>query len=265
MDAKLKLICGTCGNNYSRYRDREKKNNFCSRECFHNSRIGKPSTGRRSIKEKLLVSCAYCSSPIERWRYQFKESVRHFCNLSCKGKFASLHKFAEKASNWKGGTYSTIAQQLCNSRYRRIRASVIKLDSEKCQLCGSINKLEVHHIIEKGKNPALIFDITNLITLCKKCHCRIQKCSEDYIGFFDGIVAKRSNSVEPRTGNTEPSIAQAKACVETDGGASKDMIQSMPVGIQEQHVCLITPCKKNTKSGGTVNQSNSFKIKIPIQ
>lgn len=210
MDAKLKLICDFCGKNYSRYRDRDKENNYCSRECFVQSRIGKSISWKRPKKVLMLTTCAYCLTPINRWRYQLKESVRHFCNARCKGKYQSIYKFADKACNWKGGTYSTTAKQLCNSRYRRIRASVIKLDNGKCQLCGSSHRLEVHHIIEKGKNPALLFDITNLITLCKKCHCRIQKYAEDYVGIFDEIVAKRVNCGKPRTGNPQPSAQSAK-------------------------------------------------------
>ena len=230
MDVKLKLICDFCGKNYSRYKDREKKNNFCSRACFYKSRIGKPSSGsKRPLVEKKMVSCAYCSSPIERWRYQLKESVRHFCNSSCKGKYASLYKISDKSANWKGGTYSTIANQLCNSRYRRLRALVLKLDGMKCQLCSSDKKLEAHHIIEKIKNPALLFDINNLITLCKKCHCRIRGHESIYVGLFDGIVAKRPNSVEPKSKDMAiPSQASEKSdgvCRE-HGVASKEMICS---------------------------------------
>lgn len=166
---------------------------------------------------KVLTMCAYCSKPISKWAYQYKKHPRHFCSNVCKGKWMSLHLTADKSANWKGGYYSTVANILTNSRYRRIRALVITLD-KGCQLCKSNERLEVHHIIEKGKNPALILDITNMITLCKKCHCSIRGHEEDYVGYFDEIVAKRPNSVEPRTGNTEPSVM---ACVETMGSPRK--------------------------------------------
>ena len=178
---------------------------------------GKKIPGKRPIKMLYLVTCAYCSCPIDRWNYQLKESVRHFCNAFCKGKFSSLHKIADKACNWKGGVYSTIARTLTNSRYRRIRALVIEMDNTMCQLCHSSKKLEVHHIIEKGKNPALIYDITNLITLCKKCHCHIMGNETEYVGIFNEIVANRMNSGKARTANPEPSV-QSHEGAETTGG-----------------------------------------------
>jgi len=153
--------------------------------------------------KKVSTKCAYCNTLLTRWAFEIKRSPRHFCGNKCKGKWMSLHLIADKSSNWKGGSYSTIARTLCNSRYRRIRQSVLALDGYKCQLCPSTERLEVHHIIEKGKNPALIYDITNMITLCKKCHCGIWGKEESYIGFFDGIVANRANSGKPRTGNPE--------------------------------------------------------------
>jgi len=158
---------------------------------------------------KLLTTCAYCNQPVEKWAYQVKKHPRNFCSNACKGKWMTLHLIADKSANWKGGSYSTIANTLCNSRYRRIRAVVVALD-KNCQLCGSSHKLEVHHIIEKGKNAALIYDITNMITLCKKCHCGIRGKEEDYVGLFDGIVANRMNSGKPRTGNPEPSVQSTK-------------------------------------------------------
>ncbi len=158
----------------------------------------------------ILTTCAYCNQPIYRWRFQLKKHPRHFCNSKCHGKWDSINKIANKANNWKGGKYSTIAQQLCNSKFRRLRKIILKLDNYKCVLCQSDIKLEAHHIIEKGKNSALIFDIENMITLCKKCHCLIRGREEDYIGYFNDIVEKRMNSGKPRTGNPEPSRVEPR-------------------------------------------------------
>lgn len=164
---------------------------------------------RKRVGNKLTI-CAYCGQPVYKWGYELKESPRHFCNIKCKGKWMSLHLIAEKSCNWKGGTYSSIARILSNARYIRVKKMVLVMDKNTCQLCGSNERLEVHHIIEKGKNPALIYDITNLITLCKKCHCDIFGHEEDYVGIFDGIVANRMNCGKPRTGNPQPSSQSEK-------------------------------------------------------
>jgi len=210
MESKLKITCDFCGKTFLRYKGRNHKHSFCSLECSRKYRVGKPSTGKRPKKVLSLIPCSYCSQPIERWRYQLERRNLHFCNAKCKGTYQSLYKIADKACNWKGGTYSTIANTICNSRYRRIRKVVVAMDNSLCQLCGSDIKLEVHHIIEKGKNPTLVFDVTNMITLCKKCHCSIRGHEDDYVGFFDGIVANRMNCWKPRTGNQQPSVQSTK-------------------------------------------------------
>lgn len=166
---------------------------------------------------RVSTKCAYCDKPLTKWAFEIKRSPRHFCGNRCKGKWMSLYLIADKSSNWKGGSYSTIAHTLSNSRYRRIRKSVLVLDGYKCKLCGGNAKLIIHHIIEKGKNPALIFDTTNMITLCEKCHWDIRGKEEDYIKFFGGIVANRANSGKPRTGNPELNSGRIlpDKCVET--------------------------------------------------
>jgi hypothetical protein len=149
-------------------------------------------------KPNTLTVCAYCGQPVMKHRYMIAQHPRNFCNNQCKGKWMSLHLIADKAANWKGGTYSTIANQLCNSRYRRIRKNVLFLDSNECVMCKSTVKLESHHIIEKGKNPALIWDVTNMVTLCKKCHGSIRAKEESFVGIFNDIVEKRVKSVNPK-------------------------------------------------------------------
>ena len=149
-------------------------------------------------KPDKLTVCAYCGRPVAKWTYQLKSHPRHFCNNQCKGKWMSLNLIAEKSANWKGGRYSTIAKVLCNSRYRRIRKTLLKLDNYKCVLCSSTDNLQAHHIIEKGVNPALIWDLTNMVTLCRKCHFSIRGREKSFMGLFNDIVEKRSNSVEPK-------------------------------------------------------------------
>ena len=188
--SKLELKCEYCGISFLRQRSNVKqtKSNFCSKKCFSDSRKG--------------------INPFPE-----KKHERHFCNSKCSGKWKSIHILAEKSSNWKDGSYITIAKQLSSNKWANIRKSVIRLDNNKCALCKSDIKLEVHHIIRKGKNPALIFDITNLVTLCKKCHCGINGLEDDYIGIFSDIVANRMNCGKPdceNKGNPQPSSQSEK-------------------------------------------------------
>ena len=52
--------------------------------------------------------------------------------------------------------------------YAILRHSVLKRDSWRCQRCGSLRNLDVHHV---RRRSALGDDTeTNLITLCRDCH-----------------------------------------------------------------------------------------------
>ena len=43
-------------------------------------------------------------------------------------------------------------------------------DGWKCRVCGSIEKLNAHHLLSVRENPNLALDVNNGITLCRKCH-----------------------------------------------------------------------------------------------
>ena len=49
-----------------------------------------------------------------------------------------------------------------------IRNQVFRRDNNKCQMCGTKSNLTVHHI--KPRSEGGSDSITNLITLCYKCH-----------------------------------------------------------------------------------------------
>lgn len=44
-------------------------------------------------------------------------------------------------------------------------------DGEQCRICHSKRKLEVHHVNGVKKDNSK----TNLVTLCRKCHIRVEK------------------------------------------------------------------------------------------
>ena len=52
--------------------------------------------------------------------------------------------------------------------YARLRKEILERDNWRCQICGCLKNLDVHHL---RRRSALGDDIeTNLITLCRKCH-----------------------------------------------------------------------------------------------
>jgi len=52
--------------------------------------------------------------------------------------------------------------------YRQLHRQVLERDGWRCQACGSVGKLEVHHL--KFRSRSGDDDETNLITLCGDCH-----------------------------------------------------------------------------------------------
>ena len=70
--------------------------------------------------------------------------------------------------------------------YANFKKEVKKRDERKCQgpACKSNKALEVHHIRKWADFPSLRFDISNGITLCKKCHKRVTGNEEIYAEFF---------------------------------------------------------------------------------
>lgn len=59
------------------------------------------------------------------------------------------------------------------SGYGKFRKDVLKRDNFTCQLCGSNEKLEVHHKRPYAKYKTLRTTVSNGITLCEKCHKKI--------------------------------------------------------------------------------------------
>jgi len=55
--------------------------------------------------------------------------------------------------------------------YRNLRQQVLERDGWRCQLCGSMAGVEVHHIQRRSQTGEDSEE--NLISLCSACHRRI--------------------------------------------------------------------------------------------
>lgn len=68
-----------------------------------------------------------------------------------------------------------------------IRKAVIFRDGCKCKECGAKNvKLEIHHIKPRRLNGSNL--LTNLITLCKKCHQKTKGKEEQYMNYYFNLI-----------------------------------------------------------------------------
>ena len=61
-----------------------------------------------------------------------------------------------------------VVLRLDDELYKDLRAHVLRRDGWRCQACGAMSNLEVHH--KRFRSHAGEDSEENLITLCNQCH-----------------------------------------------------------------------------------------------
>ncbi len=65
-------------------------------------------------------------------------------------------------------SHKTPRVRVASVQYAALRKEILARDNWRCQVCGHLKNLDVHHI---RRRSALGEDLeTNLITLCRECH-----------------------------------------------------------------------------------------------
>jgi len=67
--------------------------------------------------------------------------------------------------------------RLDSAAYQKLRQQILQRDGWRCQACGSLSGVEVHHIERRSQQGEDAED--NLITLCSNCHRAIHARSGD--------------------------------------------------------------------------------------
>jgi 5-methylcytosine-specific restriction endonuclease McrA len=65
--------------------------------------------------------------------------------------------------------------RLDRGSYRQLRQEVLRRDGWKCQWCGRVENLQVHH--QKFRSHSGGDNEENLITLCEACHKSVHRPS----------------------------------------------------------------------------------------
>lgn len=69
-----------------------------------------------------------------------------------------------------------------SSRWKSLRKKILLRD-KCCILCKNrdgyfnLKRLQVHHIVKRVDDESLIFEPSNLVTLCRDCHEEVEKLS----------------------------------------------------------------------------------------
>lgn len=175
---------------------RSAKCKFCQLKDLAELKIGKPSPIKGIHRKAKEFICLYCGKSF--WSHQPRKANK-YCKFSCyvfqrreKAKVIGRFRSTKEYSNW---------------------AEMVKERDGKCIRCGKNTKLVAHHIIGISQDFSKALDESNGQALCYSCHNIVHN---KVLNFF---LKKAANSVEPRTGNPEPSMEKSKACVETIDGS----------------------------------------------
>ena len=174
--------------------------------CLHKERVSKlqyknvigqkfgrltalEDVGRTPTKQTIWKCICECGNIVNVRAGQLQNGGTKSCGCLHKDRTSETHA-KEKHPNWKGGitdTYTTI--RTCVA-YKNWRFSVFKRDSFTCQKCNQLRgNINAHHIVpfstimEEHNITTLVeaeacealWDVSNGITLCKKCHRKEHK------------------------------------------------------------------------------------------
>lgn len=195
---------------------------YCSRGCYHQSKIGghisqehkallsrlakerhlmgkfpppwnkglnKSNPKIRQISEKRkrgkFKKCLICGK--NYWAIPSHEKRRKFCSYKCYHTYQSQYYCGERHYKWKGGIRKeNIIRH--TAKYKKWRKWVFGRDLYTCQMCGRRGgELEVHHILPRRVFPQFYMKKENGITLCKTCHFSIKGKEWLYAPKFLGI------------------------------------------------------------------------------
>lgn len=127
---------------------------YCSPACYRDGRYGKERPTDRT--------CPVCSIVFS---VKNPSDNNVTCSTTCRRVHKSRLHQGEKSHFWRGGKmapYSGI--------WRERRAAARDRDGHKCVLCGSIDRIQVHHKVPYRYSKS--HELDNLITLCRSCHSR---------------------------------------------------------------------------------------------
>ena len=143
-----------------------RKNKFCSLDCYwqykHIHKVTPPS--RRTRPDSVCLQC-------QQTFYTPQKPNKIFCDREC-------FRIWMRKNSLQGFLWST-QKAYRGKEWPRIRKEMKERDGYRCQHCGQQGGwLEVHHIKAFHSFPSTSTveanHSSNLITLCRKCHFRVE-------------------------------------------------------------------------------------------
>jgi endogenous inhibitor of DNA gyrase (YacG/DUF329 family) len=185
----MELKCFICNQNVFRTPSQVKfrTNTFCSQKCYavEKSRRWKGKNNPGFNGGNLEIKCKVCGKQFTSKSYGEKRNSKlGACSLKCGNTLAGIRRAGENHWAWNGGLGRITKPIRAKKKYKDWMNSVLERDNKTCQVCGSLDNLEIHHkkelaILVKeyiAKYKTLdsyndyFYDKENGITLCRDCH-----------------------------------------------------------------------------------------------
>lgn len=143
--------------------------------------IGKPPLGKHwklSEQTKKRIKKAHLGkhlSPKTEFKKGHKSTFQAFGERN-----PMYNKKRELSPNWKGGISSKLQQRCSSLWWKELRKLIYQRDNWTCQMCFKKchDDIQCHHIIPERKGGNHMPE--NLITLCKKCHIKVDVLNRKY-------------------------------------------------------------------------------------
>lgn len=149
------------------------KNFFCGLKCYREwwkENIAITFKGKNNINwagGKQTKICLSCQKEFQ----SLESSNAKFCSHSCSARWNFL---GARNPRWKNGITDINRKLRMSKEYSEWRKKVYQRDRWTCLICKKhLKQLIAHHIKSWEKYPKLRFKVSNGITFCRSCHCRL--------------------------------------------------------------------------------------------
>jgi len=178
---KFSGLCGTCSRSYLG------KSNAKNLTKMKFGKLTVLDSTEKRIDKKVIWKCLCdCGNFKEVISSNLLSGHTMSCGCLKKEKLEEYHRSKDHRistdyTQEENEAYQEETNTFYNSKeWYNKRWEIIKRDKQ-CKLCGTTNKLVVHHIYGRKLYPEYAFDNEKLITLCKSCHQKYHNSNKEIV------------------------------------------------------------------------------------
>jgi len=150
------------------------------------------------IKGQICV-CANCGNFFRRPRSKIDRAKQNFCDEVCKAAFMRGPEHPSWRTGKSANSFSKWIQG--QAEYKKFKEICLERAEHKCEITGTTDNLNVHHINPKAENisPEKACDPDNGIVISEEVHRRIHSLIREGNGYEESIEIVRKEHNERRT------------------------------------------------------------------